>query len=108
MHLPFSRFGGLLDLPEKEIESVNLKQLLATRFDAPTLATSQTVLLRPFNAHVAPQIGVKQRSTGLLLQITGTSRGGVPITFQRIHVPPTECQMEIGAEAIPAIATVAA
>jgi len=108
MHLPFSRFGGLLNLPETEIESVNLKQLLATKFNAPTLATTQTVLLRPFGASVATLIGVKQRSNGLLLQIVGTSRGGVPITFQRIHVPPSDCEMEIGAAAAAAVATAAA
>jgi DNA-binding GntR family transcriptional regulator len=108
MHLPFARFAALLDMPEAEIESVNLKRVLATAFNAPTLATSQTVLLHAFPADIAQQIGVAPRAPGLSLQITATSRGGVPISFQRIYVPRSDCEMEIGADAAPETAAAAA
>lgn len=108
MYLPFSRFGSLLEVPQEDIESVNLKYLLATRFGAPTLATTQTVQLKAFSKDVALQLDVKQRSSGILLQIVASSRGGLPITFQRIHVPPTDCEMEVGAEAGAAVAAAAA
>ena len=107
MHLPFARFGRLLEMPRRDIESVNLKRLLASHFNAPTLATAQTVLLHPFSAATAKAVGVDAGTPGLLLQIVGISRGGVPITFQRIHVPPSDCEMEIGADALP-LATAAA
>ncbi len=108
MHLPFARFSRLLQLPRRDIESVNLKLLLASGFNAPTLATTQTVLLQPFPAAVAEAIGVRAGTLGLLLQIVGTSRGGVPITFQRIHGPPSDCEMEIGADALPTAVAAAA
>jgi len=108
IHLPFSRFGGLMDLPEDELASVNLKQVLATRFNAPTLATTQTVVARPIDSKVASLIGAKPRSTGLLLQIVGTSRAGIPITFQRIHVPPSDCEMEVGVNAHSTVSEAAA
>jgi GntR family transcriptional regulator len=108
MYLPFSRFRGLLDLPRAEIESVNLKQVLAARFGAPTLATAQTVILRPFPPKIAKELGVKAGSQGLLLNIVGSTRGGVPISFQRIHVPSSECELEVGADVTAITASIAA
>lgn len=108
MHLPFARFSGLLETEPSDIESVNLKQLLATRFDAPTLATTQTVKMHSFSADMAQTLGVKRRTSGLLLQVVGISRGAVPITFQRIYVPPSDCEMEIGADVVTSVAAAAA
>jgi GntR family transcriptional regulator len=108
MHLPFHRFGGLMRLPRADIESINLKQLLAAKFAAPTLATTQTVIIRSFPNDVAEAIGTEPGTPGLLLSITGASRGGVPITFQRIHVPQSDCELEIGVDAVSSITAAAA
>jgi len=99
MHLPHGRFGALLTMPRSAIESINLKNLLAKEFNAPTLAIAQTVLLGTFSREVAQQVGVRQNSPAMQLQIVGTSTAGMPITFQRIHVPASGCEMEIGGEA---------
>lgn len=108
MHLPYSRFGGLMELAQEDIESVNLKLLLASRFNAPTVATTQTVQVKTPSKEVAQHIGVKQRTSGLQLQIVGIGRGSLPITFQRIYVPSSDCEMEVGAEAAPAVVAAAA
>lgn len=103
MHLPFSRFSGLMEMPQEDIEGVNLKLLLANRFNSPTIATTQTVQVKTFTKEIVHHIGARQRTSGLLLQIVGIGRGGIPITFQRIYVPPSECEMEVGAEGGPAL-----
>jgi GntR family transcriptional regulator len=108
MHLPFGRFSGLLKMARADIENVNLKQVLAAKFGAATVATSQTVLLRSFPTDVAEAVGVEPGSMGLLLQIVGVTHGAVPITFQRIWVPETDCELEIGADAVTAVQAVAA
>ncbi len=107
MLLPLERFGGLLTRPKQDLEGINLKQLLAHDFNAPTLATRQTVLTAGIPPAVADLIGAAPQAPGLLLQILGTSHGGEPITFQRIRVPPTACELELGGES-PGAATAAA
>ncbi|MGW7771515.1 GntR family transcriptional regulator [Pseudomonas machongensis] len=98
MHLPFARFGELLETTQHEIESVNLKILLANRFSAPTVAIKQTVQAVKFPKDIAQQIGVPLNSFGLRLQIVGFSREREPVTFQRIYVPATGYEMEVGSE----------
>lgn len=99
MHLPFSRFGDLMEVAQSDIEGVNLKLLLSSRFNSPTLATEQTVQVKAFPQSVTQYIGAKPRTSGLVLQIVGFSRDRAPITFQRIYVPPTEYEMEVSADA---------
>lgn len=100
MYLPAGRFGRMLDLPLSDLASVNLKQILATKFNAPTLATTQTVLVRPFPAAVRKAIDARPRAVGLLLQIVATTRQAEPISYQRIYVPQSDFELEVGAETI--------
>ena len=108
MLLPFGRFGALMKLPRAELENVNLKQVLASRFRVPTLSTDQTVKLRPFSAEAAQAIGAEAGTPGLQLTITGFSRSRVPITFQHIHVPQTDCELEVGSDSVADLVELAA
>ena len=108
MFLPFGRFGELMRLPRAELENVNLKQVLASHFRAPTLSTEQTVKLRPFSAEAAKAIGAEAGAPGLQLTITGVSRGRVPITFQHVHVPAIDCELEVGSDLAGSFVKVAA
>ena len=108
MVLPAGRFGRLMTLPLTQLESVNLKQLLATTFNAPTLATAQTVLVQPLPAVVRRALELGPRSIGLLLQIVATSRRAEPISYQRIYVPQSALELEIGAETMTVATAVAA
>ena len=108
MLLPYGRFAGLMTLPRAELENVNLKQVLASRFRAPTLSMEQTVRLRPFSAEAAKAIGTPSGAPGLQLTITGISRGRVPITFQHVHVPQTDCEMEVGSDSVATLVEAAA
>lgn len=95
MYFGMTRFKRLLKLPKATVESVNLKQVLGEQFDAPTLAVSQTAKVLTVPAEVAKMMGVSTRTSCLLLQIQATSRRREPITFQRIYVPPVDCEMDL-------------
>lgn len=87
--LPASRFGKLLRTAQRRLNDVNLKQVLETDFAAPTLSaagTANVVAMTPEDARV---IGVARGMMCLQIDIVGRSFGRVPITFQRMIVPPT-------------------
>lgn len=95
MDLPASRFRRLLSLKASRLERVNLKQLLGDEFGAPTVSISQTArLVRP-PAPVAASLGLKGAAHCLRLQIVAFDRAGVPISFQKIFVPPNACDLEL-------------
>jgi GntR family transcriptional regulator len=98
MFLPASRFGRLVDMPISDVESVNLKQLLNAEFAAPTLSVAQTARIDGAPAGVCERLGVARRTRFLLLRVTGFSRREQPISFQTIHVPPVNYDLELTTE----------
>jgi DNA-binding GntR family transcriptional regulator len=95
MFLGASRFGRLLTFPISDVESINLKQILREKFNAPTLAVQQTVKMQIPARAIAKQIGLPPREPCMLQQIVATGRRREPITFQKIYVPPVDYEMEI-------------
>lgn len=107
MFLPYSRFGKILTLPEVEIEAVCIKLLLAEKFGAVTARTEQTITVQKIPDAIAREINIESHSTGVLLKIVGSSFNGVPISYQKIYVPATPYEMEIGSDAALAVSAVA-
>ena len=89
IYLPASRFGKILRMAEKRLTDVNLKKLLETEFAAPTLhseGVANVVALPPEDCRV---MRVPKSAWGLQIHIVSRSFGRVPITWQRMLVPPT-------------------
>lgn len=95
MYLGATRFKKLMKLPISDVESANLKQILNDKFNAPTLAASQTGRIQTASREIAKQLGVRAGAACLLLHIVATSRRREPITLQKIYVPPVEYEMEL-------------
>lgn len=95
MFLGATRFKRLMKLPISDVESANLKQILNDKFNAPTLAASQTGRIQSASREIAKQISVRAGTACLLLHIVATSRRREPITLQKIFVPPVEYEMEL-------------
>jgi GntR family transcriptional regulator len=95
MFLGATRFARILKFPISDVESVNLKQILAEEFDAPTLAVHQTVKAQVPTREISKRIGVAGKTPCVLLQIVATSRRRAPITFQKIFVPPVDYEYEL-------------
>jgi GntR family transcriptional regulator len=89
IYLPASRFGRLMRMAEKRLNDVNLKAVLQAEFSAPTLTSDGIAHLVQIEPEDAGLAGVDPQSWGLQLDITGRTFGRVPITFQRIVIPPT-------------------
>lgn len=107
MFLPYSRFGKILSLPDVEIEAVCIKLLLAEKFGAVTARTDQTITMQKFPDAVARAIQVEPESRGVLLKIVGRTFNGIPISYQKIYVPETIYEMEVGGDATLSVAAVA-
>lgn len=107
MYLPYSRFEKILTLPDIDIESVCIKWLLAEKFGAVTARTDQAVTVQNIPDSIAQEINLESKSLGLLLKIIGKSHSGAPISYQKIYVPATHYEMEVGGDAALDVAAVA-
>ena len=89
MYLPASRFARLLKMAERRLADINLKALLESEFNAPTLhadGAASVVRCTPADARL---LKLAANSCGMQVLIHGYSYGRLPITFQRMFVPPT-------------------
>jgi DNA-binding GntR family transcriptional regulator len=95
MYLPASRFGRLLRIAERRLADTNLKALLESDFAAPTLHSdglAHVVRCLPADARL---LKLAPGTSGLQVQIRGYSFGRLPITWQRMFVPPTEYGLKL-------------
>lgn len=95
LYLPATRFSRLLRMAEKRLADSNLKAVLAREFSAPTLQSEGLAMLVALSAEDAALMELAAPSFGLQVHITGRSFGRVPITFQRLVVPPTRYALKL-------------
>ncbi len=95
MFLGASRFSGLLDLPPSVFENVNLKQVLAQSFSAPTIAASQHLRVERISPAVAAALGLPRSSVGMVRAVVAYSHGRLPISFQQIFVPQSPYALDV-------------
>jgi GntR family transcriptional regulator len=95
LYLAAGRFSGLLELPITALDSVNLKKLFAEVFDAPTISVEQSIRTVELNPEVARLIGAPKRACGMILEVTAMTYGRTPISFQRIHIPASDCPLDV-------------
>jgi GntR family transcriptional regulator len=95
LYLPASRFARILEVPKATIESVNLKKLFADEFGAPTITVEQSIRAVELEPDVARLIGMPKRGCGMVLEATAFSHGRAPFSFQRIHIPPSDCVLDV-------------
>ena len=93
--LPASRFTRLLRMAAARLADTNLKSVLASEFQAPTLHSEGLARVIEFEPAVAAAMNVAARSHGMEIRIVGRSFGRVPITFQRMFVPPTPYSLKL-------------
>ncbi len=94
VYLPKDRFAPLLDMADK-LDGVSIRDLLAERFNAPTLNTRQHMRCAPLPPRVARHIGVSPGQYGMVLTVCGMSYRETPIIWQRVFIPPSDRALEI-------------
>ncbi|MEO1207765.1 MAG: GntR family transcriptional regulator [Pseudomonadota bacterium] len=95
LYLPADRFGSLIRMPNTRLDGVSIRDMLAERFNAPTLKTRQTMLCQAFPPRVTRLINVPTGQYGMVWTICGMSYRETPITWQRIFIPPSDRVLEI-------------
>lgn len=94
IYLPNDRFGKLLKIPGG-LDGVSIRDMLAERFNAPTLSTRQTILCEALPPRVTRLIDVPHGTYGMILTICGMTYRETPITWQRIFIPPSDRGLEM-------------
>lgn len=95
IYLPGERFKALAELKPKALGGVSVRDLLAERFNAPTLRTRQTMLCQEMPPRVTRLIRVPVGQHGIKWIISGLSYRDAPITWQRVFVPPSDRNIEM-------------
>ena len=95
MYLGMTRFSGLLSFPSHAFDNVNLKQIFAEEFGAPTLDLFQTVSMASVSAEDADFLKVEPSSWVLVLEIFARTHCEQPLSFQRILIPPSRYSLDV-------------
>ncbi|MFV0474459.1 MAG: GntR family transcriptional regulator [Pikeienuella sp.] len=95
VYLPCHRFGDVSRMSRATLNGVSIRDMLAERFNAPTLDARQTIICEALPPRVSRMIGTPAAQFGIVWTVAGTSYRGAPITWQRIFVPPSDRVIEI-------------
>lgn len=95
MYLAASSFHNLLTLPAHAFENVNLKQIFASQFGAPTTALVQSVRIESAKNQEARFLKIEPGSCILVLEILAQTRGEQPLSLQRVIIPPTAYSLDV-------------
>ncbi len=109
IYLPAKRFGDLARMSGAMLDGISVRDMLAARFNAPTLRTRQTIACQALPPRVTRPLAVPPGQCGLVWTVCGMSYRDVPITWQRIFVPPSDRVIELlptTADGQPALAEV--
>ena len=101
IYLPASRFAEIAQMSEMTLNGVSFRDLLAERFNAPTINTHQTMACNPLPPRVTRSLNLPSGQYGIIWTIGGLSYRDVPITWQRIFVPPSDRVIAIAPTASP-------
>jgi len=90
-----SRFAGLRRSDDGRGQSVNLRRILEEEFGAPTISVTQHVNFVPFTDDNCDKLSVNRGTNGLRIDAIGHDKGGKPISYHRIWVPPNEYTLDM-------------
>lgn len=95
VYLQGDRFGEIANMDPRALDGVSVRDLLAERFNAPTLSTQQTMVCQPLPPRATQIMRVAAGTYGIVWIIRGMTYRGAPVTWQRAFVPPSDRPLEI-------------
>lgn len=99
VYLPATRFADVANMAPAALNGVSIRDLLAERFNAPTLSARQTMLCEALPPRVSRLIGAPAAQFGIVWTVAGASYRGAPVTWQRMFVPPSDRVIELAPSA---------
>lgn len=95
VYLPAERFSTFLETPVHELHGVSLEKVLGERHNAPILRTVQRMQATTLPAQACQAIGMEDGTVGMSWDVLAYSYRDMPITYQRIYLPPNNRQLEV-------------
>ena len=95
LYLGAGRFAGLLDYPPARFEDVNLKEIFAEDFAAPTVAVRERIRAIALDAPIARHLGEIAGAPAMRLEVLAVTRGDATLSFQEIEIPITSYPLDI-------------
>ncbi len=95
LYLPASLFHGMLEISASRLEDVNLKEILETEFGYPTIEAKGGARVVRLEPRIAALMELESGSWALKINILGKTRGQQPISYQKMFVPPTDCELDM-------------
>ncbi|WP_299913507.1 GntR family transcriptional regulator [uncultured Paracoccus sp.] len=90
------RFAEVMTIPEEELGRVVIRNLMARKFNAPTLKLKQYAWAQTFGADV---LGLMPRDhkdqCGLVIEVRSFTHQEAPISFQKIYIPANSRPLEL-------------
>lgn len=86
-YLPGSRFGGLLEVPRKELDGISLRVVLGRTYNMPTLTFDQRLQCAPLPREACRALGVSDGSPGTIWEIFGRTYRAQPASYQQVFLP---------------------
>lgn len=95
VYLSATRFPEVAQMTREKLDGVSIRDMLAERFNAPTLNTQHTMMCQVLPPRVTGEIGVPVGQYGIVWTIGNMSYRDIPITWQRIFLPPSDRVLQV-------------
>ncbi|MGX1308789.1 GntR family transcriptional regulator [Amorphus suaedae] len=96
VYLQEHRFAELAAMKKPTLDGVSIRDMLAERFNAPTLNIRQTIVCEPLPPRVTRLIHQPAGQYGMVWTICGLSYRDTPLSWQRVFVPPSDRVLDLG------------
>ena len=93
--VPGPRFAGLMRIPRERLDGTSLRDVLAQRFDAPTLRVEEQISFTEADDSVCAAINLPRGSLALQCHVLGFGIGDAPVYSQMYHIPPNRRRLEM-------------
>jgi GntR family transcriptional regulator len=92
------RFGRILDIPVKELDSANMKALIDRDFRLPITDMTQDMLVGQFPREITRALKLPNAAIGLMIDIVARAGRSTTVYFQQLYVPRTDRPLHIETE----------
>ena len=95
LYIDGDRFPAFANWPLKKLHGINFKNLLSSEFQLPLTRFTETLVVLDFPRHICKAIGVRQGTSGVVLEIVARAKDAQPVYFQDLYSPPAAPRMLI-------------
>ena len=88
-------FQDIAEKPLKELDGVNLKQLLGSRVNMPVTNMEQRISTVKFVSEICKAAGWKAGTSGILLESAVSAGRGIPVYFLESFIPPNRRKLDV-------------